>query len=243
MLFGSHVVDAAQAGAGLGLSRPDVPGDTQVQELQLSLPIDEDVLGLDVAVQDLLTVQIVHRFEELLEHGTGPVPGDRPGLRTDDVRQRLPFHQLHDQSQHAPVHHEVVDFDDPRVVELQAHARFPLEALRKGWVPGDVGVHHLDGDVSALAGRHLGTAMLTAVDGAHAPVAEHAQDAVGPDLGGRAGDGREAAGLGFAASLAQERGLLLVELLAGKQAPIQEGDESFELFGNRRHARSSRGGD
>ena len=240
MLLGGHVVHGAHAHARLGLARADVLGNAQVEDLELAVLGDQHVLGLDVPVQHPCPVHVGDRAQQLLEHRPGPLPGDGAGLAPDDLAQRLAVHQLHHQRQHPAVQHQVVDLADPRVVELQAQASLTLEALGEGLVAGDVGVHHLDGDLAPLLGGELGAAVLAPVDRAHAPVADVAEDPVGADLVGDAGGA--APGRGGRLGVREQAVPLGIELLAADRALLEEGEELLEFFGDRGQVFSSRRG-
>ena len=107
-LLGRHVADRAQHGPGLGRGggRREAAGrlaalealelgEAEVEDLHAAVPGDEDVLGLEIAVDDAVVVggrQAVgdlHRVLERLARGQGPV--------VEPLAQRLALEQLRDE--------------------------------------------------------------------------------------------------------------------------------------------------
>ena len=112
-LLGGGVARGAQEAAGLGLDQGDAQGvgvigdgvglgQAEVDELGdlthlgVRARAQQDVLGLDVAVQDLEAVGGLEGLEELMGHGDDAVGGGGP-LAVDDVGEAGPTQVLHDQ--------------------------------------------------------------------------------------------------------------------------------------------------
>ncbi len=165
-LLGGDVVGGAEDAAGrrhpvlLELAR-----DPEVGQLRPPLGVDQHVLRLDVAVDDVARV------------GDGEAAGDldRVGERflrveradpADPLLQRLAFDVLEDDVGVAAVLAGVDHGDDVGVGELGHRPRLLAEALELVGLLGHLAVHHLDRDVAVerLVARQ--------VDGRHAAAAE-----------------------------------------------------------------------
>jgi hypothetical protein len=130
---------------------------------------EEDVLGLDVAVDDAPRVGV--------REGVADLAGDRDGFFEGEslrllhaVSQADAVDQLHDEVAEALGLAEFVGGDDVGVGEAGEDAGLVLEALVERRVVEDFAWEELDGDVAvegALAG---------AVDGAHAALAQEFQE-------------------------------------------------------------------
>jgi hypothetical protein len=146
-LLGRHVAggphDELRAGAADGGDprrdvarlRPD-PRDPEVEDLRAAVVRQEDVLGLDVAVDDAPGV----RGGEPVGDLTGDLRGalGRQGAGPQPVREDFPFEELRHGVGHAPVVPRVVDREDVRVVQggdrprLAFEAREALRVVRRG---------------------------------------------------------------------------------------------------------------
>lgn len=58
--FGGHVFDGAAEGVGppLGLVRSELPAEPKVCEHDVALPVQQDVLQLDITIDDAILVQV-----------------------------------------------------------------------------------------------------------------------------------------------------------------------------------------
>jgi hypothetical protein len=164
------------ASAGWGSVRGHVPwatGQAEVEDPELSLPVQDQVRGLDVAVDDPVLVRVGEPREQLQhERQRGARVG--PHARLDPVLQVRALQQLERHERGAFVLAELVDDHDVRVLELGRGARLAQEA---GAVvrAAEPRRHHLERDL-ALERR-----VERAVDGAHRAVADLAQDRVASD--------------------------------------------------------------
>jgi hypothetical protein len=146
-----------------------------------ALLVDEDVLGLDVAVDDVADVGGAERAGDLDRVGHGLGDGQAPGP-ADPLLEGLALDVLEDDVRRRAVLADVDDPDDVRVVELRHGAGLAPEALELVGVGRDLAVHELDRDL-ALEDR-----VERAVDRRHPAVADLCVQAVAP--GEQGADGR-----------------------------------------------------
>jgi len=106
---------------------------------------DEDVLGLDVAVDDPFLV----RRGEAVRDLDGVVDGllRRQGS-AELFTKRFALQKLRDDERASFVRADVVDDKDVRVIELGGDARFLLESREAVGIRGEAGVDDLEGDVA-----------------------------------------------------------------------------------------------
>ncbi len=105
-LLGAHVPGGAEEHAGLGLAhgaaggRVDDPGDAEVEELGDAAPArrlaEEDVIGLEIPVDDILAVRLGEAHQDLLHDAGGLRDRQARALRAG-VPEGLTPEQLHDQ--------------------------------------------------------------------------------------------------------------------------------------------------
>ncbi len=152
--------------------------DAEVQELGLDLPRqrlpEEDVVGLQVAVDDVALVHRRHRGA----HREHEVQRGREGERAavvDAVGEALPLEELHREVGHAVDGARVVDLDDVGVLEARRGLRLAEEARGERGVRGQLAAQDLQRH--ALLQREL----QGLVDHPERARAEHALDLVGPE--------------------------------------------------------------
>jgi hypothetical protein len=155
-------------------------GDAEVRDLGRALLVDEDVLGLDVAVDDAVVVGGAQRAGDLDGVGHRLADGQAP-VAADAVLEGLPFDVLEDDVRRAQTVRVLVPFlagvddaDDVRMVELRHRARLAAEALELVGVRRDLTMHELDRN---LALEHR---VERAVDRRHAAVADLCIEPVAP---------------------------------------------------------------
>jgi hypothetical protein len=160
-LLGRHVVRGAEhapvGGQPLLVERA---GDAEVGDLGRALLVDQDVLRLDVAVDDVARVREAERSRDLDRVGDR-LPDRQFAEAADAVLERLALDVLED-DERAPVLLAGVDHaHDVGVRELGHRARLAAEALELVGVGGDLAVHELD--------RHapLEDAVERPIDGRH----------------------------------------------------------------------------
>ena len=137
------------------LARPrregrEVLGEAEVGDVGLSRGVDQDVGGLDVAMDDASRVGVVQ--------GEGDLPGDlegatgREALALGEVGEWEAVDEAHREVVDVAVLLGVVDLDDVGVLELRAGAGLPVEPLEElggGVLPGD---EDLEGDEASEGG-------------------------------------------------------------------------------------------
>ena len=146
-------------------------GDAEIDQSGPAVLVDEDVARFDVAVDITSGVGVVEGAPDLLQQ-LGHVVGMEGGVGGDDLLQRLPAHELHDDEGRAVVLADVIDVDDVRVGEGGGRARLALEAGAEAGIGGELRPRRLD--------RHVATEeeIVTEVDDRHPALAEAAADAV-----------------------------------------------------------------
>ena len=122
----------------------------EVEDLHDTVPREEDVCGLQVAVDDSLPV----RRREALSHLHAELDrraGGEPRA-AQARRERLAFQQLGDDVGSTVVGADVVHRQDVRMVELAGRTGFQLETSQPSRIGGDLGRQHFDRDIPAQAG-------------------------------------------------------------------------------------------
>ena len=156
-------------------------GDAEVEDLDdLLVPLvgvdarEEEVVGLEVAVDDPLGVRLGERAQRLPRRLDGLLDPDAPDA-LDALAERLALEQLHREVEVAVLAlAEVEHRDRVRRREQAVGARLAQEARAAHLVDGAVAAQDLDGDVAA-DGRLLG-----AVHRAHRAGAEAREDGEAP---------------------------------------------------------------
>ena len=145
--------------------------EAEVRDPHAAAPVEHDVRGLEVAVEDALLVRRVQARAELARDLDGLVDGETP----DPLEQRrevLAVHVLHREEVAAFDLADVVDAADVRVRDLPREPDLGVEAREEALVRGDRLGQELQGDgLSELQ-------VVGAVDLAHAALAEEPDDAV-----------------------------------------------------------------
>ena len=178
-LLGRHVVDGSdhrslhgQPGDGVELLGQAEVG--QIRVLLAVLDRDQDVGGLDVAMNQPAAVGGVERGGELLEQLDCPVRLDRPVL-DQHLAQVGAGDVIHHEEQHPLVLAGVVDPDDVRVVQRRGDPHLALEPLAELLVLGQRGGEDLQ-RIDPVQ-RDIGDA----VDQSHPATADEVVDPVTAD--------------------------------------------------------------
>ena len=185
-LLGAHVVRGAEGEAGLGHAGAagllHGEGDAEVGDEGLAL-VQQDVLGLDVAVDDALAVGVVEGAGDFGGEADGVGDGEHAFAREAGA-QRLAGDERHDVVEQAVGVAAVEQREDVRMLQARGGADLAEEAFAAEG-GAEVGMEDLDGDV-ALVLEVVGE-----VDGGHAALAEFALEAVAVRQGrGEAIEGR-----------------------------------------------------
>ncbi len=151
-LLGRHVVGGAHDVAGARHGGGGEAGHPEVHDLHRAVLVDEDVRGLDVAVNDALLVRVgqagQHRGDDrdLALHVEG-------GLAAHGLLEVLALQELHgDVGRAIGVVVEVENRDHVGMGHLGHGLRFALEALLQLGVVGDARDHDLQGHVAVELG-------------------------------------------------------------------------------------------
>ena len=141
---------------------------------------EENVLGLDVAVDDAVAVGV--------GEGVGDLAGDREGVRDGEgslpiqpLPETLPRDVRHDVVGEALGVAGVVDREDVGVGQASRHLDLVQEPRGAVFIPG-CHLDHLEGDLAAMA------LVPGQIDRGHPPATELALDGVTPRDEGREGD-------------------------------------------------------
>ena len=184
-LLGAHVVRSAQREPGLGhasaAGRADRECDPEVGDHRLTR-LDQDVLGLDVAVDDAPVVRELQRRRDRLRDAERIRHGELL-LAVDPLAQRLPLHEGHDVVEDPALVPRIVEPEDVRVLQVGGRLDLGQEALPADH-GGEFGLQDLDRDLAAVL--HV----LGEVDDGHAALAQALEDAVAAVEGGGEAFGR-----------------------------------------------------
>ncbi len=177
--LGRDVGDGEAGHAGGGAPAAVHRGDAEVRQLGLAEGADEDVLGLEVAVQGAGGVGCAERAAHLDAGGHGRPPIERRPVGQGSIGQRALLEVLHGQPQVAGFGDaRVVDGDDVRVPRQLAHGpALALEAVA-GALVGVGQVQHLQrhGAVEAVLVGPVDAGEATPADLDQVSVARHLRE-------------------------------------------------------------------
>ena len=143
--------------------------DPEVRDDRVPL-VQQDVLGLDVAMDDVVAVRVVERVGHLA-HDSHRLLDRQGAVGLHSLPQREPLHHRHHVEQEAVGFSRVVQGKDVRVRQSRREPDLTHEALASEGF-GEVGLEHLDGH------RAVVLEVVREVHGGHASHAELALDAV-----------------------------------------------------------------
>ena len=146
-LLGRHVVGRSEDDAGGGHGGGGESGDAEVHDLHRAVLTDEDVGGLDVAVDDAGLVGVGQPVQHLQDDRHLAVEGERDP-QAQRLEEVLPLEQLHGDVRRAVgVVPQVEDEHHVGVHELGHRPRLPLEAVLLLGIGGELPEHDLERDV------------------------------------------------------------------------------------------------
>jgi len=126
---GGHGVDGILRLCGSGNF-----GQAEVKNLGVAARGDEEVRGLDVAVNDIFSVsgvQAVGDFNRQVQEAFR-----LHGLRVDDVLERAAIEEFHDDEAFAFVLSDFINGADVRMIEIRSGAGFSAEAFKSKRIAG-----------------------------------------------------------------------------------------------------------
>ena len=171
-LLGGDVVHGAQQPAGAAVVEAAEPhAEPEVGQVDVAPRVEQDVGGLDVAVDEAARVRGVERRGHLGDDRRRAL-GLEPAFAAQHGAQVLALDVAHDLEQHAVLLARVMDRDHVRMVERRGDLRLRHEAAAEGRVIRERGRDQLDGHVPVE--REVGRP----VDHAHASLARHLVEAV-----------------------------------------------------------------
>ena len=183
-LLGGHVAGRAENDSRLGVGENGVPGgdgrngdelgQAEIQDLDMAVAGQEDVRGLEVAMDHALVVGGGQAAGDLNGVVDGLPGSQRAGV--EPLAQRFALEQFDHDERRALVGPEIVDRDQIRVVQHPRRPGLLLEAPEAVRVAGKGGREHLDGNVAAEPG------IARAVNLSHAARADQRADLVRPQL-------------------------------------------------------------
>ena len=113
-------------GGKLGLGR-DLLGQAEVRHARLIVGVDEDVRGLEVAVQDATLVRVVNRPGDGLQILRGAL--GRQNAFLGQTREIRSLHEIHHQEVLAFMHADFVDGHDVGMLQARRRRGFDAEAF------------------------------------------------------------------------------------------------------------------
>ena len=143
----------------------DGAGNPEIGDLDLALARHEHVAGLDVPMHEPARVRRCDGPRDLGGETRGLLRWKRT-TASDDGRQILAVHELHDDERAGGIGAVVVDRHDARVIERGGRLRFLAETSEEVGIPAIFGAQDLDRDVTLQLG------VAGAVDRRHAALAE-----------------------------------------------------------------------
>ncbi len=177
-LLGRHVVGRPHHVAGAGHRRGGHVRHAEVHDLHRAVFLDEDVGGLDVAVDDARLVGVREPGQHLHDHRDLALERHRRRL-AHGLLEVLALQELHrDEGRAVGVVAQVEDHHHVRVGHLGDRAGLALETGLQLGVVGDLGDHDLEGHVAVEHG------VVGQVHLAHGALAEGAEDLVLADPAG-----------------------------------------------------------
>ena len=152
-----------------GVGQRQRPGNAEIDQLRHALAVDDDVAGLDVAMQDQFGVGVLHRVADAAEQvqALGDAQALFVAVHVDGLAAQV-FHHVVGLARGALA--RVEQAGDAGMIERREDFPFALEALSRVLVEA-AGVQHLDRDLLL----HAAVVALAQIHHAHAAAADFPQ--------------------------------------------------------------------
>ena len=118
-------------------------GDAEIHHFDGAFVVDQDVLGLDVAMQNAAAVGVIERLQNLQHHRHRALP--RQG---HEIPQHRAVDELHHQAQAVAILQQGVELGDVGVVELGLQAGLFAKTLHHAGTGGVFAAQPLDGHLA-----------------------------------------------------------------------------------------------
>jgi hypothetical protein len=171
-LLRGHVARRSYDGAILGQFRPSLnpPGQSEIGNVGLFLCVNQDVAGLEIAVQDPALVGMVDGPRNRRDESNRRLPVTR--ILGQPLGHAAPLDQLHAEVAVAVVFAHLMNRHDVRMVEVRDGFRFPTKTLEIFRGRPSPAQDHLDGN------RPIEPNLARLVDHAHSATANLLQKLV-----------------------------------------------------------------
>ena len=164
-MLGTHVARRPHRRAGRRTRSAGGLRDSEVGDDAAALAVEEDVVGLDVAVHDTALRSVAKRAARLDQDAPDVRAGKLAAL-TQNSSERLPSQELHDEKDDVSDPTDPIDRDDVGMLELAGGAGLALEPVDEVLVDGQDRRQDLDRDLA------IQRALLGAVHHGHAAPSE-----------------------------------------------------------------------
>src|SRR5260370_30193969 len=116
ILLRRHIRKGSDKHSGLGSGRLHYPSDSKVNYLDDAIPVDHDVAGLDIAVNDAPFMGVIECATRL--HGVNELQGNRERCAAHNyLLEILSLYQLHNDVSEIPRLPHTVDRDAIRILQ------------------------------------------------------------------------------------------------------------------------------
>jgi hypothetical protein len=166
----------------------EIDGEPEVCEFGGALEVDEDIHGVDVAVEESFFVEVLESERDLASDICGGFWGESAEIG-DHAADGFSFDELHDEEMDAEGFAVVIDADEVFVLELGADFGFSAEASERSGVIHAFAGEDFESDAAAEAG------VFGEIDAAHAALAYEIEEDVFSDAEAGPSPGEDLLGL------------------------------------------------
>src|SRR4029077_9263336 len=124
--LGRHVIGGSEGESGAGERDAFAFGNAEIHQRDLSIAIDVDVFGFDIAMNDFAGVDVIKRAGDL-QGGAEAARSVAEVILFNSVANAFAFEKLHHDDGQAVVFPEIVNANDVLVVDVGGHAGFHQE--------------------------------------------------------------------------------------------------------------------